>query len=116
MYFLLYSAVGANNFARTRHIIIPLIALTNIIPLRFCSFKINVRQAVATREGPITDACHAIRNCDARKPSATTEGIRADARHTVRDCDARQPGAIIEGIKSNARHASVRRNDTFFTT
>ena len=75
MYFLLYSAVGANNFARTRHIIIPPIGLTNSIPLRFCSFKTNVRQATAVREGGITNARHAVRDRYARQAAATPEGI-----------------------------------------
>ena len=89
MYFLLYSAVGANNFARTRHIIIPPIVLTNSIPLRFCSFKTNVRQATAVREGGTTDARHAVTDCNARKPSAIIEGIITDARHAVTDYNAR---------------------------
>lgn len=85
MYFLLYSAVGANNFARTRHIIIPLIALTNSTPLRFCSFKINVRQAAATREGTLANARHAVGNCDACQTVAIAEDIGTDTRYVVRN-------------------------------
>lgn len=83
----LYIAVGANNFARTRHIIIPPIALTNSIPLRFCSFKINVRQADAIVEGTRADARHAVRDCNARKPFATTEGRICDKNGAFFDND-----------------------------
>lgn len=103
----LYIAVGANNFARIRHIIIPPRALTNSIPLRFCSFKINVRQAAAIIEGTITDARHAVMNCDARQPSAIIEGKRAYTRHAAANGYARQPGATIEGIIADARHAAA---------
>ena len=108
-------SVRANNFRR-RHVIFPIIVFRYGVPLRYRSVKSNARKPGAMREGPTTDARHAVADCHARKPCAIREGIIADARHAVADCHARKPGALIEGIIADARHASVRRNDTCITT
>ena len=42
--------------------------------------------------------CRYIRDIYVLKAVATREGTLADARHAVTDCHARKPGAIIEGI------------------
>ena len=69
-------------------------------PILCCSAVIHCGQATPI-ERIIVDACHAIRDGDARKTTAIIERIRANARHAIGDRDAGKSTAISERRRAN---------------
>ena len=74
----------------------------------------NSLKAAASSERTTTDACHAIRNGNARQATATQERILADACHAIRDGDVLKANAIIERPIADACYTSIGRNNTIF--
>ena len=74
-----------------------------VIPKTDCAPLCNIRdvyahQTAATIEGIITNARHAVSNCNTCQTTAAGEGPVANARHAVRNSYVRQTTATIEGI------------------
>ena len=72
--------------------------------------NLNRRQAGAAREGVISDAGDAIRNCDDREAAAEEKGGAPNAGDVIRNRDARQAGAELEGACLNTGDA-IRNRD-----
>lgn len=96
--------------------IVPLIVFRYGVPLRYRSVESNARKPAAISKGILADVRHTAPDCHARESRAILEGLTTDTRHVVGYGYARKPGAIVEGLTTDTRHASVRRNDTCFTT
>ena len=63
-------------------------------------------KVIATPERPLSNACNAVRYCNACKLGAIEERIIPNACNAVGDCYACKAGAIIESTPSNACNAT----------
>ena len=80
---------------------VPIAALCNRAPLRFCTAIFNNCKAVAPKERPITNRLYAISNRHARKASTVIERRRTNPLYTIRYSYTRKIRAIIERIAKN---------------
>ena len=62
-------------------------------------------EAAATKESPVSNVRHALRDGDGGEAAATRESTASNARHALGDGDGGEAAAIRESSDSNARHA-----------
>ena len=85
--------------------VIPIISLSDGIPLGLCAGVVNVGQTGATRESIITDGGHAVGDDDLGQTGAIRESVLTDGGHTVADRNGGQAGANVESIITDRGHA-----------
>ena len=82
----------------------------NCIPFCFSTDKIYIFKIFAVIECFVSNACYAIRDCDACKTGATIECTSVNSCNAIGNCYACKTGALTECTVSNACYA-IRDRD-----